>query len=142
MLEIKPEIEKFDKLEPLRGISAHFMNLQFDLNLGNPSGFMIRKYNKRRDLPFAYTQFIKFKSNRPVRNAYNVIISQVLPILYLSNNDQSAIDEIMLLIYIMERNGFQRAQLLHKVHSWLAHGYYPASRVNIVTILDAIGKPL
>lgn len=103
---------------------------------------MIKKFDKRRALPFAYTQFIKFNSNRPVRNAYNVIISQVLPILYLSNNDQSAIDEILLLLHIMERNGFQRQQLLNKVRSWLAHGHFPASRVNLVTILDALGKLL
>jgi len=74
------------------------MNLHFDIGCQFPSKFSISKFDKWRALLFKYTQFIKSQSNWPVRNAYNVIISQILPILYLSNSNQFAINEIVLLV--------------------------------------------
>jgi len=142
VLEIKPEVEKYAQDDPSRGISAHFMNLHFDLDCHIPSKFSIGKFDKRRALPFKYTQFIKFQSNRPVRNAYNVIISQVLPILYLSNSNQSAINEIILLVKTLEQNGFQAARLVRKVDLWLAQGHFPAVKIDIDTIRQALNTLL
>ncbi|KAG0574011.1 hypothetical protein KC19_VG227700 [Ceratodon purpureus] len=61
-----------------------------------PTDFLTKKFNKRRALPFWYTLFIKFNSNRPIFNAYNIIISEVLPILYILNSTKAACDEIIL----------------------------------------------
>jgi hypothetical protein len=98
-----------------------------------PELFAMAKYDKRRDLPFRYTQFIKFKSNRPVRQAYNVIISQVLPILYISNDTESAVLEIEILLNTLSSNGFQETRLRNLVVKWLSTGQFPASRIHIPT---------
>jgi len=140
VLEIKPEVEKFAEDDPLRGISAHFMNVQVDINMNAAADFLIKKFDKRRALPFKYTQFIKFHSNRPVRNAYNVIVSQVLPILYLSNDTQSAIHEIILLIRTLVSNGFQEERLRQKVTTWLSTGHFPACTVNVSSIIHNISR--
>jgi hypothetical protein len=96
ILQIKPEVTAYDTRNPLRGISANFMNITLEIN--ESSEYMIRKHDKRRALPFPYTQFLKFRSNRPIKQSYNVIISQVLPILYVSNSVFYAAQEIELLM--------------------------------------------
>jgi hypothetical protein len=68
ILEIKTEITAYAPDDPTRGVAANFMNLQIHLDLGHPGTFAMRKYDKRRDLPFSYTQFIKFQSNRPINS--------------------------------------------------------------------------
>ena len=67
VLEMKPEVSAFAAEKPTRGISAHFMNVEFHVNMSKPEAFLMQKYNKRRALPFQYTQFIKFRSNQPIR---------------------------------------------------------------------------
>lgn len=140
LLEIKTEIEHFAPDDPSRGISAHFMNLHIHINVNEPAYFVLQKYDKRRSLPFQYTQFIKFHSNRPIRNAYNIILSQVLPILYLSNDNRSAVQEILCLVRTLVNNGFQADQLMQKVSVWLQGGQFPATKVHVPTIIHLLGK--
>lgn len=106
VLEIKEETSKFSHNNPTRGIHMHFMNLEVSVDESAPQLYTFRNYDKRRALPFPYTQYIKFKSNRNVRQAYNIAISQVLPILYISNTDEAASTEIKILIQTMCNNGF------------------------------------
>ena len=86
----------------------------------------MQKFDKQRDLPFAYTQYIKFNSNRPVKQAYNVIVSQTIPILYFSNGIKSALHEINTLIFILTNNGLWKAKLLQIVFKTLTRTNYPA----------------
>ena len=44
------------------------------------SMFIMHKFNKHCDLPFKYSQFIKFTLNIPMKQAYNVVILQTMPI--------------------------------------------------------------
>ena len=106
VLEIKEETSAFAQDNPNRGISVHFMNIKFSLNEQPLGQFAFWKYDKRRSLPFQYTQYIKFKSNRAVYQACNIAISQVLPILYISSSTLAALDEILILISTMCSNGF------------------------------------
>lgn len=81
IIEIKPEVSQFSQESPKHGIIAHFIVHVYEETSGQ---YIMRKFYKIRDLPFTYTQFIMFKSNRPIKQAYNVIISQTVLILYLS----------------------------------------------------------
>ena len=101
VLEIKEETTSFSLENPGKGICAHFMNMELQVNEANPSLFSFKKFDKRRSLPFAYTQYIKFHSNRTVHQAYNIVVSQLLPILYISNSDAAALAEINILISTM-----------------------------------------
>jgi hypothetical protein len=93
VLDIKEETSAFSAMTPGKGIAAHFMNLHFQINELQPNLFGLRKFDKRRSLPFTYTQYIKFKFNRAVHQAYNIAVSQVVPILYISSSVTIAIEE-------------------------------------------------
>ena len=84
ILEIKEETTTFSIQDNQKGILAQFMNVELSVNENCPELYTYKKYDKRRALSFEYTQYIKFRLNRPVRQAYNICISQVLSILYIS----------------------------------------------------------
>jgi hypothetical protein len=75
ILEIKKETSQFSSLDPQKGVVAHFMNVEVAVNEHHPELYTFQKFNKRRALPFQYIQYIKFSSNRPVKQAYNICIS-------------------------------------------------------------------
>ena len=92
IIEIKLELSQFSKTSPQFGVKAH-MNVLISITDEQEGKFLMHKFYKCRDLPFKYSQFIKFKLNRHVKQAYNVVISQTIPILYLSNDSVLAMQE-------------------------------------------------
>jgi len=134
ILTIKEETAQFSSIDPERGISAHFMNVEITVHENDPHGYNFRKYDKRRSLPFKYTQYIKFQSNRPIHQAYNIPISQVLPVLYISSTDSAATEEIITIIETMTNNGFKRDRLLRSIRRFLSNGPFPAVRIDIQNI--------
>ena len=138
ILRIKPEVTAFDTHNSLRGISANFMNITLEVN--ESSGYSIRKHDKRRMLPFPYTQFLKFRSNRPIRQSYNVILSQVLPILYVSNSVLYAAQEIELLLASMVTNGFQEQRLRRLVLEWLKTNNFPHTKFSIDDTISVLTR--
>jgi hypothetical protein len=138
VLEIKEETMAFSQTDSTKGILINFMNVEIAVNESAPELYTFRKYDKRRALPFIYTQYIKFKSNRNVRQAYNIVISQVLPILYISNIDDAALAEIKILIQTMTNNGFNTVRLLKNIKRFLTDGTFPATRVNISKITSTL----
>jgi hypothetical protein len=135
VLEIKEETTSFSQSTPDKGISAHFMNAEFILNEQNPEQYIFRKYDKRRGLPFEYTQYIKFRSNRAVNQAYNIAVSQVLPILYISNSEPAAQAEIQSLISTMSANGFHRPRLIRIISNFLLKGSFPDVKINTQNLM-------
>lgn len=142
ILDIKPEISCFSDRVPSHGIKAHFMNILVSISDENSGIFTLQKFDKRRDLPFAYTQYIKFNSNRPVKQAYNVIVSQTIPILYLSSDIGLALHEINTLISVLSNNGFRKAKLLQIVMKTLTRMNYPAVMFKVTDLVSLLqGKP-
>ena len=88
--------------------------------------YIMRKFDKRRYLPFKYTQFIMFKSNKPVKQTYNVIISQMIPILYLSFNVYVAAQEVAILFLTLSSNGFRIQKLRQTMILFLLNNHFPA----------------
>ena len=138
VLDIKEETSGCSLVEPSRGTAAHFMNMEICINETCPQNFSIRKFDKRRNLPFTYTQYIKFRSNRPVHQAYNIAISQVLPILYISNSTEAVMEEIHILISTMAANGFYKPRLLRILHRFLSNGHFPGIKLNIEDIYSSL----
>lgn len=138
VLEIKEETSTFDPHDLQRGLSAHFMNVEISVNTENNELYTFKKYDKKRVLPFNYTQYIKFKSNRCVRQAYNIAISQLLPILYISNTNDATIHEIQLLINTMTRNGFNNLRLRNSIRQFLLTSSFPGFMVCIQSIISAV----
>lgn len=75
LVEIKLEMTTTLPDHPRWGIDAHFLSicmLVIDVTLGS---FIIEKYDKRWSLPFKFQQYIRFLSNRPITQAYNIALS-------------------------------------------------------------------
>lgn len=106
IVEIKSEIDRFSTIFPQRGTSAHFMNIQISIINEIEGVFRTHKFDKRKNLPFQYSQFLEFKSNRSVSQSYNIIQSQAFPILYLSNNEHDALNELEFLLMILTKMVF------------------------------------
>ena len=140
VLDIKCEVSAFAQSEPDRGIHAHFMNLDISITRFDtqPNNFQLCKYDKRRDLPFSYTQYIKFLSNRPVKQAYGIAISQTVPILYLSSTVEKALIEVQRLISTLVLNGFKRERLLHDIIRFLSSNPFPGIRFDIQHLINTI----
>ena len=88
------------------------MNAKFQINEITSQAFMFRKFDKHQNLPFPYIQYIKFFSNKSIHQAYNIAISQVLPILYISSTNKVASVEILNLINTMISNNFYKPHLI------------------------------
>lgn len=89
------------------------MNMQVSILDEKAGSFRIHKFDKRRNLPYKYAQFLQFRSSRSVSQSYDTIQSQAFPILYLSNNVQDVVHELEVLIRTLTANGFLRQRLQH-----------------------------
>lgn len=138
ILEIKTEVSNFSTTHPNHGVKAHFMNVLVNVSCENLGTFTLQKFDKRRDLPFTYTQYIKFNSCRPVKQAYNVAISQTIPILYLSSDAHLAVMEIQNLINTLSRNGFRKQKLLQLITSTLSNTTFPAIRFKVTDLISLL----
>lgn len=135
IVEIKSEIDKFSATFPLRGTSAHFMNMQISIVNEVDGVFRTHKFDKRRNLPFRYSQFLQFKSNRSVSQSYNIIQSQAFTILYLSNNEHDALNELEFLLQVLTDNGFRRYKLKSRLIKFLRLGSFPAIKFDITKVI-------
>ena len=138
VLEIKPEVALFSAADPSRGITAHFMNLEIALSENQPGVYDTCKFDKRRGLPFAYTQYIMFKANRPIKQSYSIAVSQTVPILYLSSTVSAAIQEINLLISTMVRNGFLEKRLRLIITTFLQSNPLPGLKFDLEVLVAQI----
>jgi len=138
VLEIKCEVVQYSKANPKQGILANFMNLQIQLSEEQPNKYCIRKYNKRREFPFDFTQYIKFTSNHPIKQAYSIVISQSVPILYISNPVEAASYEILLLIHNLVGNGFLKPRLRNIISHFLKTNQFPGFKFDLQQLVNTI----
>jgi len=131
VLEIKCEVAKYSDKDPCKGILANFMNLEIRVSESNSAEYSTCKYDKRRALPFAYTQYIKFHSNRPIKLSYSIAVSQSMPILYLSSSVEAATKEIQILIQTLVGNGFYEPRLRKTILDFLDKNPFPGLKFSI-----------
>lgn len=136
VLEIKCEVSDFAKDAPERGIKAHFMNLEISIDENQPGLYQTAKFDKRRALPFKFTQYIRFRSNRPIRQSYSIPVSQTVPILYLSSTFSAALFEIEKLILTLQENGFQKPQLICTITRFLEENAFPGLKFDLSTLIE------
>lgn len=138
VLEIKNEVTRYALEDPTRGVHAHFMNLDIVIEESGSGEYSTCKYDKRRDLPFSYSQYIMFDSNRPIKQSYSVAVSQTVPILYLSSSMEAALKEILILISTMVKNGFQERRLRHLISTFMGIGTFPGIKFDIQELISRI----
>jgi hypothetical protein len=138
----RPIVRPSENVRMTTLVSAHFMNVEISVDEIHPEAYTFQNFDKRRALPFQNIQYIKFNSNRPIWQAYNICISQVLPILYISSSDEAAIREIKCLIQTMCNNGFKQARLINTICRFLEKGPFPATLVQIEKIIEVLSMDL
>jgi hypothetical protein len=69
---------------------------------------------------------------------YNIAVSQVVPILYISNSDSAATKEIMVLIGAMCANGFYKPWLVRTINQFLSKNHFPGVKINIQNIQSSL----
>ena len=136
VLEIKSEVSRYSEANPLKGIMANFMNLEIQISELDPTAYRIRKYDKRRALPFSYTQYIKFHSNRPIKQSYSIAVSQSVPILYISNSVEAATKEIQILVATLVGNGFYEPRLKRTISEFISQNQFLGLKFNIQQLCD------
>ena len=140
IVEIKSEIDRFSTMFPQRGTSAHFMNMQICVTNEVDGMFRTYKFDKRRNLPFKYSQFLQFRSNRSVSQSYNIVQSQAFPILYLSSNEHDAINELEFLLQVLTANGFRLHKLKNRLLKFLRHGSFPGLRFDLIQVIHNLER--
>jgi len=140
VLEIKCEVTKYVENNPEIGIHAHCMNLDISIHDLETQlcNYRLIKFDKRRNLPFAFTQYIKFHSNRPVRQSYTIAISQTVPILYLTNNVEDAAHEINILITTLVNNGFHKSRLHNMILHFIKNNQFPGVKFEMHTLIQTL----
>jgi hypothetical protein len=140
IVEIKNEIDRFSATFPQRGTSAHFMNMHISIINEVDGVFRTHKFDKRRNLPFEYSQFLQFRSNRSVSQSYNIIQSQAFPILYLSNNVHDVLNELESLLQALMTNGFWRHKLKSQLIKFLRLGSFPALKFDLMKVIYSLER--
>ena len=140
IVEIKSEIDRFSTLFPQRGTNAHFMNIQISIINEVEGVFRTHKFDKRRNLPFQYSQFLQFKSIRSMSQSYNIIQLQAFPILYLSNNEHDALNELEFLLKILTANGFRLHKLKSRLLNFLRLGSFPALKFDLLKVIHNLER--
>ena len=79
-----------------------------------------------------------FNANRPIKQSYNIAISQTVPILYLSSTVEAAALEVNLIIATMVRNGFQEKRVRLIILQFLQTNPFPGLKFNLEMLVAQI----
>jgi hypothetical protein len=116
------------------------MNLQISIINEAEGLFRTHKFDKRKNLPFQYSQFLQFKSNRSVSQSYNIIQSHAFPIMYLTNNVHDVLNKLEFLLQVLTANGFRRQKLKCRLIKFLRLGSFPAIKFDLSKVIDSLEK--
>jgi len=100
--------------------------------------YHLSKFDKRLDLPFFYAQYIVFHSNRSIKQSYGIVISQTIPIMYLSSDVSSMARKIHILMTSLERNGFYHKRLLESITRFLSTNSSPRVRFDVNSLIGVL----
>lgn len=135
LVELQIELDTSREDIPHWGLSRHFLNVHISISDFCSGSYSSAKFDKRRRLPFPFQQFIQFKSNRPVQQSYNIVISQVVPILYMSSDPMLAFQEIQILLNTLKANGFRYHRLARIVIRFCSSNVFPGLRFDLDKLL-------
>ena len=134
IIQLKPTANYFNHITT----SSVFLCAKFILHrpfIGNFSSSINWKKDK---LPCDNVSYLFLKSNRPIKQCYNVCISQVVTILYTASHCFLALQDIYKLIYLLQQNGFHKNTLIHVIYSYVLENEFPGIHFNKILLLKMI----
>lgn len=138
VVDIQPELDLIHPTINGCGQAAHFLNVHINIVDILTGKFETTKFDKSHLLPFPFQQYIQYKSNCLVRQSYNIAISQIIPILYLSSNADLAITEVCILVNTLQTNGFFGPRLERILYRVCTSGTFPGLKFPIEEIFTIL----
>lgn len=139
VVDISPEVVQWgvDKGTGMRvGFQVHYLN--FTLTVASGGGLHVCRYVKRKSLPFPVVSFVRFDSNRPVRMFYGVLLSQVMPYIYVNSDVTGFVKDISELVHVLASTGAPMVPLIQRVVANLRPEMFPGVQFS----LDSAGSKL
>ena len=130
------------------GRAAHYLNFHIHIDTpGEPNGYTITRYVKKRDLKFSTITYLMYRSNRPVSTLYGTAVSQLVPFLYAHSSAVDVSTELTSLVDTLKSKGFNPKVLIDKLNTQLVNGSFPGLKfcvtdVAIVSTHRKYGRPL
>lgn len=122
------QLQKFrQKLDIMRdqwsewGLVGNFLNVKIEITNFALGLYQSTKFDKCPLLPFPFQQYIQFKSNRPILQSYNIVLSHVIPILYMFNKADAGFQEIGIVLHTLQMNGLCRQCLTRLFYAFVQH---------------------
>ncbi|GBG89799.1 hypothetical protein CBR_g49650 [Chara braunii] len=109
------------------GRIANFLSPTITVTSPITGSYATTRYDKRSGLGFSPCRFVRYKSNRSVKQSLQIITAQVAQILLLCSEPEDAANEIAKVVTPMEENGFASDACWRVVKKtlWNAHLYQP-----------------
>lgn len=138
IVEIQTELDATREDLPDWGLAGHFLNVKIEITNFTLGIYQSTKFDKRRLLLFQFQQYIHFKLNRPVLQSYNIIISQIIPILYMCNSVLAAYEELQVLLDTLHTNGFFRLRLAKLVYRVYTTEAFPGICFQLIDLIHLL----
>lgn len=143
VVEIKTELDMHKPDRPFCGIKGHFLNVQLERVNTETGEFITTKFDKRRSLPFRFQQYIQLKSiqlksNQSIQHAYNITISQMMPILCMASSHVLAIHELNILAQTLHNNGFATPRIYRLMLQFCSNQTLPGLRFDITKLVPLL----
>ncbi|KAJ7535304.1 hypothetical protein O6H91_12G027000 [Diphasiastrum complanatum] len=88
------------------GTLANFLNMTIVVTSVSNASYFMTKYDKRKAISFASLQYILHDANRPASFSYKLILSQILPLLYICFNENEVAAQMYIVLLAFKKNGF------------------------------------
>ena len=100
-------------------------------------GFYTSKIHWKKDkLPCNNISSIFLHSNRPRNQCYNVVLSQIIPIVYSASSSLIAYLDILKLIDLFIKNGFKKRRLFTIILNFLKSNSFPGIRFDVLILIS------
>ncbi|GBG64106.1 hypothetical protein CBR_g40554 [Chara braunii] len=121
------------------GYVANFLSMTITVTSPIEGTYITSQFDKRTDLGFSPCRFMKFKSNRSIKQSLQIITTQVAQILMICSDPESAANEIAKIVPAMMENGFAAGACWRVGKKTLrnAHLYQPSS-LSVHVIREAL----
>ncbi|GBG70566.1 hypothetical protein CBR_g6692 [Chara braunii] len=121
------------------GRIANFLSLTIIVTSPITGAYATTRHDKRSGLGFSPCRFVKYKSNRSVKQSLQIITAQVAQILMLCSNLEDAANEIAKVVAAMVENGFASDACWRVVKKtlWNAHLYQPG-KLSVHVVKEAL----
>ncbi|GBG87408.1 hypothetical protein CBR_g45465 [Chara braunii] len=123
------------------GLVANFISITVTITCPITGAYSTTKHDKRAGLGFSPCKFIKYRSNRSVKQSLQIIMAQVAQILLLCSEPEDAANEIAKAVTTMTENGFSAESCWKVVKRTLrrAHIYQPG-RLSVHVVKEALSN--